>query len=254
MQQAIGIISGEERILALPNESAEVLRGVRWGSYCEFFTPAYWKVQHWLAPQTTLRYKLATSLEEEVTMCLLGGHGIPAEMAVAAFYELRGEGLLRSGQCPNKQTLEAVLRRSINVGGKLQHYRFPTKRADYLSTVLSALEAANAHSMKAIELRTWLMTFRGIGYKTASWIVRNWLPGSPLAVLDVHVIRAGLRVGLFEMKNRVSRDYLSMERRFVDFAEALSVDTAELDVLIWQQMRFATGRGVIPIFSERRAA
>ncbi len=106
----------------------------------------------------------------------------------------------------------------------------------------------------ALALRAWLMTHRGIGYKTASWIARNRVADAPVAVLDVHVIRAGTRIGLFSPSDAVPRDYLKMERQFVDFAAALEARTAELDVLIWAQMRYAVSCGLISSQPSRRAA
>ena len=66
----------------LPAENMEVIPGVKWGSICAFPSPAYWKYQV-LARRiqgTQIRYRLGTTLAEEVGACLLGGHGIPASV------------------------------------------------------------------------------------------------------------------------------------------------------------------------------
>ncbi|MGK7863061.1 hypothetical protein [Falsiroseomonas sp. E2-1-a4] len=65
------------------------------------------------------------------------------------------------------------------------------------------------------------MRLNGIGPTTASWIARNWLGAASVAILDIHVIRAGQLIGLFEQEVRLPRDYFGMERRFLDFAEAV---------------------------------
>ena len=69
-----------ERSVAFPTD--EVIPGVLWGSPETLFTPAFWLVQYWmregsLAPRV---HCLGQTLEEEVVACLLGGHGIPAEV------------------------------------------------------------------------------------------------------------------------------------------------------------------------------
>ncbi|MDZ3993341.1 hypothetical protein PspTeo4_24872 [Pseudomonas sp. Teo4] len=45
------------------------------------------------------------------------------------------------------------------------------------------------HSGRA--LRDWLLELPGIGYKTASWVARNWLDADDVAILDIHILRAG---------------------------------------------------------------
>jgi hypothetical protein len=57
----------------------------------------------------------------------------------------------------------------------------------------------------------------------ASWIVRNWLGSNDVAILDIHVIRAGKRMGLFSTIGRVEQHYLKMERRVLDLAVAMIV-------------------------------
>ena len=58
-----------------------------------------------------------------------------------------------------------------------------------------------------------------------------------VAILDIHVVRAGQLMGLFSNIDRVEQHYLRMERRFLDLARAMSVSAANLDSLIWQNMR-----------------
>ena len=81
------------------------------------------------------------------------------------------------------------------------------------------------------------MQLPGIGPKTASWAVRNWLESDEVAILDIHVIRAGILMKIFSPNHRPERNYLAMERRFLDLAMALNAKAGNLDALIWQQMR-----------------
>jgi thermostable 8-oxoguanine DNA glycosylase len=84
------------------------------------------------------------------------------------------------------------------------------------------------------------MAIPGIGPKTASWIVRNWTGTDEVAILDVHVIRAGQLIGLFPKHIRLPRDYSALEARFLEFSHALKVRASLLDAIIWREMRVLT--------------
>ena len=58
-----------------------------------------------------------------------------------------------------------------------------------------------------------------------------------VAILDIHVIRAGQLMNLFTTSERVEAQYFEMEQRFLDLAEAIGVPPADLDALIWSEMR-----------------
>jgi thermostable 8-oxoguanine DNA glycosylase len=88
-----------------------------------------------------------------------------------------------------------------------------------------------------VALRNALMTLPGVGPKTASWIVRNWLGSDEVAILDIHIVRAGILAGLFEPDEDVSKNYIRMEAQFIAFSRALGVQTSDLDALIWRMMR-----------------
>ena len=88
-------------------------------------------------------------------------------------------------------------------------------------------------------LRDWLLRIKGIGLKTASWIVRNWLDSDDVAILDIHIFRAGLLAGFFNGADSVERDYIRMENRFLAFAHALGARASILDAIIWWQMKQA---------------
>ena len=86
----------------LPPDYEEVIPGVRSGLSHALFTPAYWAAEWWYARRTCdyADYRRGTSLREEVAACLLGGHGITAEMNSAAFMRLRERGLLAVSRPP----------------------------------------------------------------------------------------------------------------------------------------------------------
>src|SRR6266850_6882314 len=87
---------GNVEKLVLPSADKEVLPGVRWGRFDVFFTPAFWVSRAWIDGEQSefARYSIGRTLREEVAACLLGGHGMPAEVCLAAYRRLRDRNLL----------------------------------------------------------------------------------------------------------------------------------------------------------------
>jgi N-glycosylase/DNA lyase len=225
-----------ERPIPLPEVCA--VAGVPWGRPDELFTAAYWMTQYWMHEDgfPNRCHRLGRTFEEEVVACLLGGHGILAEVGVAAFERLRDQGLI-AGPAPSVEVLSANLRQPLMLEGRDIVYRFWSKKARYVSGVLKTLKQQPAPLDSPRGLRDHLMQLPGIGPKTASWIVRNWLGSNEVAILDIHVIRAGQLMGLFSTIDRVEQHYLGMEQRFLELATAMEVPAANLDSLIWHKMR-----------------
>ncbi|HLM99975.1 MAG TPA: hypothetical protein VK335_11870 [Bryobacteraceae bacterium] len=212
--------------------------GVPWGRADVLFTTAYWMTQYWMHEGVfpDRCHRLGQTFEEEVAACLLGGHGILAEIGLTAFERLRDRGLI-AAPCPSVRALSESLREPLTLGGRQIVYRFWSQKARYLSATLTLLREQPLPIDSPRELRDHLLRFPGIGPKTASWIVRNWLGSSEIAILDIHIIRAGQLMGLYTTADRVEQHYLRMERRFLDLAAAMRVPAADLDSLIWRNMR-----------------
>ena len=232
----------------VPAPEARVLPNVFWGRPDVFFTPAYWMTQHWMREGNLPRraHGLGQTLEEEVVACLLGGHGIPAEVGLAAFERLRSRGLL-SAPCLDADTLSTNLREPLTVSGRRITYRFWSQKANYIATALRTLNECSTPPESPLELRDYLMRLPGIGPKTASWVVRNWLSSNEVAILDIHIVRAGQLMNLYSMTDRAESHYFEMERRFLDLALAIGAPASDLDALIWSEMR-RTPRLVARVF------
>lgn len=261
MQHA-GVMVGTARIsIDLPAPDAEVLRGVPWGRVECFPTPAYWAFQvlaRRLSAQS-IRYKLGNTLPEEVAACLLGGHGIPARMGLLAFDHLRAKNAF-AGAPPTEQQLHVWLAEPMAVDGRQVRYRFASQKARYLAAALNKIAAEPAPSTGRA-LRDWLTGVPGVGYKTASWVARNWLDADDVAILDIHLLRAGVVAGFLDPRLTVERDYLELEAQFLDFSRGLGVRPSELDAIIWLEMaqsRFTVARILQALpdsrFKQRHAA
>lgn len=97
MSRAISLIIGERLVQReMPEAHEELLPGVLWGDPWTLFTPAYWLAQAWMtqADRTAVsRYYTKGDLVNELGFCMLGGFGITAELATAAFVRCRDAGL-----------------------------------------------------------------------------------------------------------------------------------------------------------------
>jgi N-glycosylase/DNA lyase len=222
----------------VPSPEASVLPNIPWGRPDALFTPAYWMTQYWMRegdlPQRS--HAIGQTLEEEVVACLLGGHGIPAEVGIAAFERLRSRGLISTPNL-NADTLSTNLREPLTVAGRQVIYRFWAQKARYLAAALRTLNAESVPRESPRELRLYLMRLPGVGPKTASWIVRNWLNSNEVAILDIHIVRAGQLMNLYSLTERVDTHYFAMEQRFLDLASAIGIPASDLDALIWSEMR-----------------
>ena len=238
-QEALGIISGKVESLLLPAAADQLLPGVYWGHIDEVFSPAYWAVQAWLDAdiQRYCVYRLGTTLQEEVCACRMGGYGIPSEVGLAAYQAIRKEGIL-SEEHPTEESIRAILGSPLNVGERKVRYRFAAQKAKYLAKALHALSRETPSADCHKQFRNWLKeNLPGVGLKTASWITRNYLDSDEVAILDIHILRAGRYVGLYGVDDCVEKGYLCMEDRFLKFARALQVRPAILDTLMWRQMK-----------------
>ena len=235
----IGAIILNKAVLSIefPPATQDVIPGVQWGAIEEFPSPAYWAYQVYArrVNGTTMNYKLGRSLLEEVGACLLGGHGIPAGVGLAAFEKMRDKGVF-SSLSVDEETLLSWLAEPMLVNGRSVRYRFARQKARYLTAAIKKIQSGIPTFESGKSLRDWLLDIPGIGYKTASWIARNWLDADDVAILDIHILRAGKQARFFDSALTVERDYLKLETQFLEFSEALGVRASELDALMWYEM------------------
>ena len=152
----------------------------------------------------------------------------------AAFERLQQENLL-DGNAPSG-TIEERLAAPFNLSGRERRYRFPRQKARYLSASLKALRNPGIPTQD-VELRDFLTSLPGIGPKTASWVVRNHMGSDNVAILDVHIVRAGVHIGLYPTNSDPSKKYREMEERFIEFCRAIEEPTSLVDAIMWDFMR-----------------
>lgn len=223
----------------LPDVDQEVLPGVVWGEPSAIFTPAYWITQFWmhgLDKVSESPYRSCGSMQEELVFCMLGGFGITAELAASAFEACQGAQLISSLET-SPERWQQVLQQPLSVDGRSVRYRYPNQKAKYLAGAMEYLRSHEICMTNGKKMRDDLLQINGVGPKTAGWVVRNYLDSDEVAILDIHLIRAGMLCDLFSPSQRVEKDYFEMEMRFLEFCERLGARPAVLDCLIWDQMR-----------------
>lgn len=211
----------------------------RWGRIHQLGTAAYW-VDQTVRRGEPASYRLGCTLAEEVVACILGGHGIPAVVGLAAFDRLRDRGLLSLPG--DRDAIHAAMHEPLEVPGRARpiRYRFATQRADRVASALRRLHDQEAPD-DPHELRQFLLGLAGVGPKTASWVVRNWTGSDAVAIIDIHVLRAGVAAGFFLPEWRLPGNYVSFEQAFCTVARLGGVSPAALDACMWDQMQ-ALGR------------
>lgn len=84
--------------------------------------------------------------------------------------------------------------------------------------------------------RQWLVKhIKGLSYKEASHFLRNIRrDNGEIAILDIHILKY-----LNYPKSFVpsQKEYLKLEGRFIEKAEALGIPAGELDVQLWEEYR-----------------
>jgi thermostable 8-oxoguanine DNA glycosylase len=213
-----------------------VTRTFDWSQAGSLGSAAFWveQARRFPAPET---YQVGATLSEEVALCLLGGYGITEALAFAAFRRLHENELLDADQPPSAARIEDALSDPLSFNGRVARYRFPRQRAQRLAQSLAVLAAdPPPDGLTARALRAWLQRLPGVGPKTASWIVRNRTRAADVAVIDIHIRRAGVFAGVFDRQWRLPTDYSLFEETFCAWARLGKVPTADLDACIWSQL------------------
>lgn len=238
-QHVVFQLAGELVRRELPDPDVPAWNDVTWGEHYCLFTPSYWVSQIWMNQYDVAEsspYRSQRSLAEEIAFCMLSGFGITAELAGAAFQACRGSGLIER-LCTDPEAWSEVLRTPLSLNGRAVRYRYPKQKAKFLADAMSHLAAQRIDSSSGIALRNSLLKVQGCGRKTAGFIARNYLDSDEVAILDIHVIRACLILGVFSEQDKVETCYEDMEQRYLGFCRSIGVRPSVLDCVLWSQMR-----------------
>jgi N-glycosylase/DNA lyase len=132
-------------------------------------------------------------------------------------------------------------KREINK--ELQKVRFKNKKTEYLfearnkffcdnNSIYSNIKKIKSH----LELREYLVkNVKGIGWKEASHFLRNIGFGADIAILDRHIIRNLIKLGILEEypKNLSEKNYREIEEKMRKLSKALDIPMDTLDHVFW---------------------
>lgn len=216
----------------------QLIPGVAYGSPDKLLSPAYWAQRCREGEATGHDFiSRGSTLHEEIGFCLLGGFGVTLEINEAFYRHLLINNVFMSESDISEEKILSLLNMRIPVAGRLHKYRFPRQRARRIYLAMKHLDELDLDLTDGEKFRSQIEQLDGIGPKTASWIARNWLGAENVAILDIHVLRAGWAINLFEKNCVLPRDYSRLEKRFLDFAKALKVRASVLDAVMWSDMR-----------------
>jgi N-glycosylase/DNA lyase len=244
--------SSRHLLRQIPDAGEEILPGLKWGRHCELFTPAFWKFQYMQSDFNTDQssHRLCENFVEEVVMCILGGYGIQSDMGHWAFQKLKNKNLIRH-KVDYKSIYEALYDPISLECGKKIRYRFYNQKSKYIHSFLNRNDLSQIPMDSDNDLRAWLLTIDGIGLKTASWITRNWLRSDRVAILDIHLLRAGKLAGFITGSINGNFDYFGIERQYLAFCDALEVRASDMDAVIWRYMK-ENNRFAVRIISQNK--
>ena len=100
------------------------------------------------------------------------------------------------------------------------------------------IHALLTSGLAAEEKREWLVSHvKGMSLKEATHVLRNIGMNNGLAILDRHILGNLKYHGIIRSISVVltRKRYLSIERKFMEFAHQVSISTDELDLLFWSR-------------------
>lgn len=223
-------------------ELSSLLPDMDWEEAGRRFTKSYWEVQYYLDDTGEDDYKLGSNLKEEVVACLLGGYGLKAELGLLAFHRIKNLRLIRKDA--RLEDIENAISAPFRWNGKDVHYRFSHQKSKYIFWFLQRNDIDELETLRGSRLRNRLITIKGIGPKTASWIARNYGNCEDVAIVDIHIYRAGRLAGFVNPKWDIQKDYFKIEESFLDFCHSINALPSKMDSIMWNQMKKSNRRAI----------
>jgi len=199
-----------------------------------------------------VRYVSADKWKDEFFFCLLGGYGITFELNQSAFQILDGLSYFDAKWYTNGQSdLALLLERELNArqflpvtsSGDLRRYRYPKRKARMIEQAGKWLyrrcqfRIASLCQGEPRKTREAFLECPGVGYKTASWFLRNIGLGTELAILDVHVLRFLVDFDIIPTRLEGHSDYEAIEQLYLDACHVIGATPEQMDLILWHWSR-----------------
>jgi N-glycosylase/DNA lyase len=132
-------------------------------------------------------------------------------------------------------------RDACRIQEELVGVRFNQRKAEYICLAREMFRKKSIRSTLAgfsdpSDAREWLVeNVKGLGYKEASHFLRNIGWGEELAILDRHILKNLVLLGVIrEVPNSLSkRVYLEIEKKMTAFSRQVGIPMGHLDLLLW---------------------
>lgn len=119
--------------------------------------------------------------------------------------------------------------------------RFNQRKAEYICRARfmfceRSLRATLTGFGSSAAAREWLVeNVKGLGYKEASHFLRNIGLGEDLAILDRHILKNLVLLGVIAEvpSSPTKRTYLEIEKKMADFSKEAGIPMGQLDLLLW---------------------
>jgi len=119
--------------------------------------------------------------------------------------------------------------------------RFNERKAEYICLARSMFSSSSLRSIlngfsSPFLAREWLVqNVKGLGYKEASHFLRNIGLGEELSILDRHILKNLLLLGVIEEvpSSLSKKTYLDIEKKMRAFSEQVGIPMGHLDLLLW---------------------
>jgi N-glycosylase/DNA lyase len=166
-------------------------------------------------------------LFRELVFCLLTPQS-KAKICWKAVQRLARKGMIQEGEpCRIQEELVGV--------------RFNQRKAEYICLAREifckkSIRSTLAGFSNPFAAREWLAeNVKGLGYKEASHFLRNIGWGEELAILDRHILKNLVLLGVIkEVPNSLSkRVYLEIEKKMTAFSRQVEIPMGHLDLLLW---------------------
>lgn len=119
--------------------------------------------------------------------------------------------------------------------------RFNERKAEYICLARKMFSSQSLRSIisgfsNSFAAREWLVeNVKGLGYKEASHFLRNIGLGEDLAILDRHILKNLMLMGVIdEVPASLSKKtYLDIEKKMIEFSKQVGIPMGHLDLLLW---------------------
>lgn len=193
-----------------------------------------------------------TTWLDQFFFCLLGGYSIPFELNESAFHVLKAKGFFKpvlDWESTDQLTHQLVKELSSpqfspkRKNGDYRTYRFPQTKARVIVQAGKWLKTSCNFNINQLLVddprisREIFLECPGVGYKTASWFLRNIGFGTNLAILDVHICRTLKDFQIIPLKLDVPTDYLEIEEIFCETCAEIGAKVDSMDLILWEWAR-----------------